>query len=100
MKAEKILEELTELARSMGYTVRRETGTFKGGACVVREQQLIIVNRTMPPEAASVILARALCKLDADDQFVKPAVREILQRERAWIADHPDVTFEPRTQAA
>lgn len=95
MKADKLLEELMELAKTLDYTVRRETGTFRGGACVVHEQRLIILNRSMPPEAASVILARALSRITPSDQFLKPAVREIIERESAWISAHPDVTFQP-----
>lgn len=91
MKADKLIEELTQLARSLGYTVRRETGTFRGGACVLHEQRMIVVNRSMPPEAACVIIARGLSRLDFDDTFLKPAVREIVQRERAWSDAHPEV---------
>ncbi|MBK6290696.1 MAG: hypothetical protein IPH85_08305 [Ignavibacteria bacterium] len=100
MKAEKLLEELMALAKSLDYNVRRESGTFRGGACVVHEQRLIILNRSMPPEAAAVILARALCRFVPDDQFMKPAIREIIERERAWIEAHPDVTFQPQPTEA
>lgn len=95
MKADKLLEELMTLAKGLDYTVRRESGTFRGGACVVHEQRSIILNRSMPLEAAAVILARALCRITPDDQFLKPAVREIIERERAWASAHPDVTFQP-----
>ncbi|HCN05061.1 MAG TPA: hypothetical protein DIS79_05520 [Bacteroidetes bacterium] len=95
MKADKLLEELTEVARTLGYAVRRETGTFRGGACLLHEQRLIIINRSMPPEAAAVILARGLCRLELGDTFLKPAVREIIERERGWVENHPDVTIEP-----
>lgn len=100
MKADKLLEELTQLASTMGYAVRRETGTFRGGACVVEHKRLILVNKSMPLEAAAVILARALSKLDVDDQFVKPAVRDILSREKAWLDSHPEVTFAPEKTEA
>lgn len=94
MKADKILEELINLAKTMNYDVRRETGTFKGGACVVHDKRLILINRSMPLEAASVILARALVKIGVeDDSFVKPAVRDLLDREQAWVKQHPEVTF-------
>jgi hypothetical protein len=91
MKADKLLEELTNLARSLGYTVRRETGKFRGGACVLHEQRMIVVNRVMPPEAACVIIARGLSRLVFDDAYLKPAVRDILARERAWSESHPEV---------
>ena len=94
MKSDKILEALMELARTMDYSVRRETGTFKGGACVVHDQRLILINRSMPHESGSVILARALVKIGVDDDsFLKPAVRDLLERERVWLNEHPDVTF-------
>lgn len=94
MKADKLLEELTAIAKGLGYTVRRETGTFRGGACVLHEQRLIVVNKSMPPEAAAVIVARGLARLTVDDQFLKPAVREIIGRERAWLDSHPEVRIE------
>lgn len=100
MKAEKLLEELTGLATSLDYTVRREQGAFRGGACVVKEKRLILLNRSMPYEAAAVILARALCTLVPDDTFMKPAVRDIVERERSWVAAHPGVTFELNQQEA
>ncbi|MFZ9869636.1 MAG: hypothetical protein ACO3I4_04455 [Candidatus Kapaibacteriota bacterium] len=94
MKADKILESLMDVAKAADYTVRRETGTFRGGACVIRDQRLILINRSMPAEAAAVILARALAKIGIeDDSFLKPAVRDLLDRERAWVASHPEVTF-------
>ncbi len=94
MKADKILESLMDVAKGADYTVRRETGTFRGGACVIRDQRLILINRSMPAEAAAVILARALAKIGIeDDSFLKPAVRDLLDRERAWVASHPEVTF-------
>ncbi len=99
MKADKLLDELMTLAKTLDYTVRRESGTFRGGACVVHDQRLIILNRNMPLEAAAVILARALCRVVPEDLFLKPAVREIVDRERAYLAAHPDVTFQPTIPA-
>ncbi len=100
MKADKLLEALIELGKSMGFAVRREAGTFRGGPCVLHEEKIILINRTMMPEAAAVILARALVRYDVDESFLKPAVRDILDRERAYVAKHPDVRIEPRTEAA
>lgn len=96
MKAERILEELSELSKRLGYAVRRETGTFRGGGCVLHEQRIILINKSMPLEAAVVILARALSRMDlGDETFLKPVIREILDRERLWTDAHPEVTFAP-----
>jgi len=93
LKADKLLEELIQLATTMNYTVRRESGTFRGGACIVKEDRLILINRSMPHEASCVILARTLARLGASDTYAKPAVRDILERERLWVEQHPEVTF-------
>lgn len=95
MKADKLLEELIALAKTREYDVRREIGTFRGGSCIVKDRRLILVNRSMPLEAACVVLARALVKLGVEDEFIKPAVRDIIDRERLWVGQHPEVTFEP-----
>ena len=100
MKAEKLLEELMDLGKRMGFTISSEQGPFLGGSCVLHEEQLILINRSMIPEAAAVILARALARYDVDESFLKPAVRDILDRERAYLSKHPDVRIEPRTEAA
>ena len=95
MKADKLLEELIQLAKTREYDVRREVGTFRGGSCIVKDRRLILINRSMPLEAACVVLARALVKLGVEDEFIKPAVRDIIDRERLWVEQHPEVTFEP-----
>ncbi len=93
MKADKILDDLIQLATSMEYRVRRESGTFRGGACVMKEDRLILINKSMPAEASCVVLARALARLGAEDTYLKPAVRDLLERERLWVEQHPEVTF-------
>lgn len=60
----------------------------------MKEQQLILINRSMPPEASCVVLARAISRIGGHESFVKPAVRDILERERLWVERNPEVTFE------
>ena len=87
-----VIKSYTDEAHSLTFV---ESGTFRGGACVVHEQRVILINRSMPIEAAAVILARALARFVPDDQFMKPAVRDLIDREQAYLAAHPDVTFAP-----
>lgn len=60
----------------------------------MKEQQLILVNRSMPIEASCVVLARTLARMGVDESFIKPAVRDILEREQLWVDNHPEITFE------
>lgn len=94
MKADKILEELTSVARSLGFSVRREAGSFRGGYCLLNDKKLIIINRSMPLEGAGVVLARALSSFDVDSTYLKPAVRDLLDRERSVVRAEQTVEFD------
>lgn len=80
MKTQAILDELLALAATAGYKVIRDKGRFRGGACVVREQKIIVLNKRLPAETIITILARALADA-AEGVFVKPAVRSVIERE-------------------
>lgn len=79
MKAERLVEELLEIARRSGIRIRREQGRFRGGYCIVRDQRLILLNRALPPEQLSLVLAEALRWVPLENMPMKPAVRAWLQ---------------------
>ncbi len=85
MKTAAILDELTALAGNAGYKIIKDKGAFRGGACVVHERKIILLNKRLPPESMIAILARALAGL-SDHIFVKPAIREIIERERRPVS--------------
>ncbi len=74
-------EELKELARSVGLSVRVETGDFDGGLCTVRDKQVILINRRHPLARRINLLARSLNAFGIDDRFVKPALRSVIDDE-------------------
>ncbi len=45
MKHEEIVQELQDVARQMGITVRFERGDFEGGYCILKAQKLLLINR-------------------------------------------------------
>ncbi|MCS7177178.1 MAG: hypothetical protein NZ960_06130 [Candidatus Kapabacteria bacterium] len=71
--------------------MRREHGRFRGGYCVFRDRRLIVVNRALPPEQMSVVLAEALQQLPLEGVPLKPAVRSWLEavaaQHRALLLD-------------
>lgn len=83
MKPEAINNELLALVKQLGYTVRREQGSFKSNSCILHNQKLILLNRTTTFETSNVILAQCLSQHTdfLDGIFLKPAVREIIDRE-------------------
>ncbi len=82
MKIEKLLLELESLCEKSGYSIRKERGTFRGDQCVIEGEKLIVINKNKPPESQAGILANVLRSIDADEIFIKPAVRKKL--EELW----------------
>lgn len=87
MKTEHIIEELTKAAAQLGIEVRMGKGNFRGGRCVVGDEEIIVLNRRHLPEANLVILAESLRDLPIETVFLRPAVRSAL--EEVWQRNEP-----------
>jgi len=79
MKTEKLILELESLCEKIGYTIRKERGSFRGDQCVIEGDMLIVINKNKPPQSQAAILARVLKDDRADEVFIKPAVRKELE---------------------
>jgi len=82
-KQELIVQELTDVFNHIGYTVRIEKGLFKGGFCLLREQKLFLLNKNIETPKKISILAKNLSELEIDGIFIKPNIRELIERESA-----------------
>ena len=74
-----ILEELEDAAGRLGFEVRIEKGNFRGGRCIMGDDELIMLNKRHQPETQLVVLAEALRDAPLDTIYLKPAVREALE---------------------
>jgi hypothetical protein len=83
MKHEEMSQELQDVARQLGITVRFDQGNFEGGYCILRTQQLLLVNRRLQPGRKASVLAKALREIGLETVFVKPAVRAYIDDETA-----------------
>ncbi len=77
-----IIEELEGVAQRLGLEVRAEKGNFRGGRCIVEDEELIMLNKHHQPETQLVVMAEALRDAPLDTIYLKPAVRQAL--EDAW----------------
>ncbi len=86
-----MLAELEDVASRLGYTIRYEKGNFEGGYCVLKESCLLVVNSRNEAEKRIVIVSKSLKEIGIDEIFVKPNVREVIEREskRKLAADEP-----------
>jgi hypothetical protein len=85
----RLVDELTEVAAKAGLEVRRERllreigYRARGGACRLREKDLVIIDPNQPPGEQLEVLVEALRARDLESQYLSPAARRILQGESA-----------------
>jgi hypothetical protein len=84
-RTERVLDELIEAAERVGLKVRRERimrdvgYRVRGGACRLRDSDLVIIDRDQPPHEQLEIVADALKGRDLEAVYLSPAARKILQ---------------------
>ncbi len=83
MKVEELVEELHDLARQLGITIRYERGDFEGGYCILKEQRLLLVNRRLLPARKASVLATAMQEIGLENVYMKPVLREYIEDEVA-----------------
>ena len=76
-----MLADLEEVADRLGYKVRYEKGNFAGGYCILKESRLLVVNSRNEVERRIIIVSKSLKEIGIDDIFVKPTVRELIEKE-------------------
>lgn len=76
-----IITELLDVYNQIGYTVRIEKGLFKGGFCLLREQKLFLLNRNIEPQKKINFLAKNLSEIGVDGIYLKPNIRELIDKE-------------------
>jgi hypothetical protein len=92
MKTAQIVSELIEASRQLGLDVRIERGNFRGGLCTLSEDAVIVLNKRHPPELHLSVLADILRGKEVDSLFMKPAVRNALQR--SWDAREQQIDLD------
>ena len=81
-----LLEELKAVAAHLGFEVReekllREVGyRVRSGSCRVRDAQMILLDRGLPPSAHIDVLAEALAGRPLDEVYLSPVARRLLER--------------------
>jgi hypothetical protein len=83
MLKEQLLQELREVCEQLGYRLRFERGDFSGGACILKEERLLLVNKRFTIERKLSSLARAIGEIGIESVFLKPAVRAFIEDELA-----------------
>jgi hypothetical protein len=81
----RLVDELAEVAARTGLEVRRERllrevgYRARGGACRLREKDLVIIDPNQPPGEQLEVLIEALRTRDLESLYLSPAARRMLQ---------------------
>ncbi len=81
-----LCEELKEVARRLGVQVREETLLrevgyhVRSGACRVRGEDMIFVDRNLSPGDRLQVLLDELSGRDFETHYLTPALRRLLER--------------------
>ena len=81
-----LCEELKEVARRLGLQVReeillREVGyRVRSGLCRVRGEDVIFLDRNLPPDERVQVLLDGLAGRDVETLYLSPALRRLLER--------------------
>jgi hypothetical protein len=82
-----MVEELAQAAERVGLQVRRERllreigYRARGGACRLREQDLVIIDSAQPAADQLEVLLEALRPRDLEALYLSPAARRLLQNQ-------------------
>ena len=86
---EALCEELKEVAVRLGVQVReeqllREVGyRVRSGLCRVHGEEVIFVERTLPPEERVQVLLDGLAGRDVEALYLSPVLRRLLEARRS-----------------
>lgn len=94
MDARTVLSHLEAVADQLGVEVRyepmeAETALSPGGLCRIRGKQVIIVNSKAPSGDQIGTLVKALRRLDLSRIYLKPGIRDLLEREASLNPPYP-----------
>ena len=78
MKLYNIYQEFEILSEKIGIRVIKDKGNFVGGYCKILKEEVIVLNKNNPIEQKIKQLALVFSKIDIDNTYIKPKIREII----------------------
>jgi hypothetical protein len=79
MNSQEMLEQLEGLAQKLSVRIRYERCRSRGGLCRVKDDQMILVRKTLTIPEKVEVLGRALCRFSLEETYLMPEVRRFLE---------------------
>ena len=81
MNSDKLFSEFENLDEKLGLKILKGKGDFIGGICTVNNKTVIVVNKQKPMEQRLKTIANSLVKLNLEEIFIVPAVRDYIENQ-------------------
>ena len=81
MKLKSIYNELKNLFEQLEYKIVLDKGSFNTGYCLLEDEKMIVINKNKPYENRIKILSEILSKIDTDNIYIKPKIRELINQQ-------------------
>lgn len=81
MKTLEILDEIKDICKRTGIKIIYESKGFPPGYCRVNNKQYLVVNRFLSKEEKLEEMLTALKEADLGDVYIKPFIREHLDKK-------------------
>ena len=85
LNSEKLFILFEELAEKMNINIVQGKGDFIGGMCSVNDESYIVINKVKPMSQRLNILGAEFSKLDLNNIFVSPALRDFIEDKQQDI---------------
>ena len=79
LKPEKLFILFEELAEKMNINIVQGKGDFIGGMCSINDESYIVINKVKPMSQRLNVLGAEFSKLDLNNIFVSPALRDFIE---------------------
>ena len=80
MKRAEVYDSLLELAKTLFDRVEVSAGDFQGGACKVRGESCLFINKTAGLDTNLKLLASTLSGMNLEERYLLPAVRDAIEQ--------------------
>ena len=85
LKPEKLFILFEELAEKMNINIVQGKGDFIGGMCSINDESYIVINKVKPMSQRLNVLGAEFSKLDLNNIFVSPALRDFIEDKQQDI---------------
>ena len=88
-KNQQLLDDFIELSHKCNIKIIHDKEDFNGDACLLFTDNVVVINKHKPLEQRLHVLAKCFSKLNLDNVYIKPVLRELIdsmERDSEYVA--------------